>query len=222
MNNATESKKDIAYKTIMKKIVDCSFFPGVVVTEDMLAEMTGVSRTPVREAINRLQNEGFAQVIKKHGIRITVITEKDVKDIYEVRKVIESYVILTYSEKIDKDALQKLYDRIEARKNDSANSTDYETDFDIDNEFHTLLMKASGNSFFLSIYERLFAHTQRIRVYSGISVANRVKMTRDEHLKIGKCLLDGNTKEAAARMVEHLSTSERMAYEALKKNQICV
>ena len=75
---------DSIYERIRKKILDSELAPGSQILEQELAVMLGVSRTPVREAVIRLQNEGLLEIVPRHGVRIVPIAVSDMREIYDV------------------------------------------------------------------------------------------------------------------------------------------
>lgn len=80
---------DTAYHTVKRQVVECALPPGVEVTERELMERYGLSKAPLREALVRLSQEGLLRAIPRSGYRITPITVQDVRDIFELRLLLE-------------------------------------------------------------------------------------------------------------------------------------
>ena len=87
------SLKAFAYQEIKEKIVDCVFAPGQHLNENRLVTELKISRTPIREALSRLQEEGLVCVIPKKGILVSTISIADVSQIYQVRLEIEPFIV---------------------------------------------------------------------------------------------------------------------------------
>jgi DNA-binding GntR family transcriptional regulator len=83
------SLADEAYARIRRRIVGCDLAPGEQVTEGQLVETHGIGKTPVREALQRLAQEGLVQPIRRHGYRVAPITLRDVRDLFGLRLIIE-------------------------------------------------------------------------------------------------------------------------------------
>src|SRR5919197_450469 len=86
---AAESLADQAYARIRRRIVGCELAPGDQVTESQLVETHGIGKTPVREALQRLAQEGLVQPIRRHGYRVAPITLRDVRDLFGLRLIIQ-------------------------------------------------------------------------------------------------------------------------------------
>ena len=85
-----------AYDYLYQKIMRCEYLPGQELNEKLLVEETGFGRTPLREALLLLQKEGMVDIFPRKGMRISLMTEKSVKDLYQTRKLIEPTVIEEY------------------------------------------------------------------------------------------------------------------------------
>ena len=81
--------KNKAYETIKERLLDCTYEPGTLLNEARLAEDLGFSRTPVREAISRLESDGFVKIMPKKGIYVSDILLSDVLQIFQTRIEIE-------------------------------------------------------------------------------------------------------------------------------------
>ena len=98
-----ESRVDQAYAEIRRRILDNHYAPGHQVLEQELAADLGMSRTPVREALVRLQNERFVQLIPRHGMRVVPLSIQDLREVYEVLTSLE----LTAIERLARAALDE-------------------------------------------------------------------------------------------------------------------
>ena len=88
--------KTLAYNKIRQKIVTCEYAPGTFLNEETLTEALGLSRTPIRDALSRLEQEGLITILPKKGLMVSGITEEDVHSMFEMRLLVEPYALRTY------------------------------------------------------------------------------------------------------------------------------
>ena len=101
--NKTKDNSEIVYETIKKEIIDATRKPGDIFNEKEFAANMGISRTPVREAVLRLSNEGLLVVMPRRGTFVSHISMADVRDMYQVRKILEPQIAYIAAQKCDKD-----------------------------------------------------------------------------------------------------------------------
>ena len=106
---AKTNLKTLAYKTIKQKIVTCEYAPGLYLNEEILTEELKISRTPIREALSRLEQEGLIEIKPKTGITVTSLSIKDVNMIFEIRKLYEPYILKNYGSFLSEDKLHEFY-----------------------------------------------------------------------------------------------------------------
>jgi len=203
-----QTLKEIAYNFIKEKIIACEYAPNAFINEEMISNELNVSRTPIREALMRLEQEQLINILAKKGIMVCPLTPDLITSIFETRLLLEPYIIEHYGMYLDKNKLlefKELYEG-EYRKG--------KKEFYIDDDFHSFLYHCSKNAYLIRTLENTSVHNQRIRVYSGIKVF-RVPFTYDEHLNIIKALLDKNYKLAADMMRDHIIKSRKNSLEKI-------
>lgn len=213
MAEKKQTLKEIAYNFIKNKIINCEYAPNAFINEEMIATELKVSRTPIREALMRLEQEQLINILPKKGIMVCPLTPDLITSIFETRLLIEPYILENYGKYLDRSKLlefKKLYEG-EYRKN--------RDEFYIDDNFHSFLYHCSKNSYLIKTLENTNVHNQRIRVYSGIKVF-RVPFTYDEHLSIINALLEEDYKSAASRMREHIINSRKNSLEIVFSSNI--
>ena len=179
MTPKKNSLKDKAYDVIKQKITSCKFKPNDFINERDLIDELHVSRTPIREALSRLEQEHLVTILPKRGVIVTDVSMKDVIEIYNVRELIEPYLVENYGKNIDKDELIKLKVLLETR-----DKTDSDSHYSIDEALHRLLVYSSNNQYFISVMDHIDIQNQRIRILSGEQVEKRLERTSREHLEI--------------------------------------
>ena len=111
--------RDVVFKTLREAILRGDLKPGERLMELQLAAKLGVSRTPIREAIRMLQQEGLAVTIPRRGAEVAAMTEKDMEDVLQVREALEILAVQLASEKITKEQIAELEERLKVRNLDS-------------------------------------------------------------------------------------------------------
>lgn len=182
------------YQIIKKEICDGNYLPGQWLQEKELAEKMNVSRSPVREALKQLVDEGLAIEYPNKGVFVKEFSSKDIEEIYDVRIMLESYaiknsvkVITSINIKDLMEILQNLSDCYE--KNDISNYIEYDT------QLHQYIVKLGGNSLVSDIYKRIYSQVQQFRIYS-LTTKKRFDDSIIEHRKVVENMIASNWKEA--------------------------
>lgn len=201
------SNSNNAYSRILKAIVNSELKPGDTIAEIQLAERFGFGRTPVREAVMRLENEGFI-VSSERKKKVYVLFPKDIEEIFSIKQAIESGISKKAAELAtgtDKEELKRIVGEM---KQLSGNTNDRNGQFvqtwlDLDAQFHRLLFRMADNSRAESIVDNLNLQFRRIKV--GMMVLEgRVEKAICEHSEIGEAVLSGEGETASRLMHEHL------------------
>ncbi len=188
---------------IIKKVNNCEYISGDVVSEVALAETMQVSRTPVREAIMRLIDIG---VLERTLTKVVVkpITFDDIKEIIEVREAIElmSVKLITSNGGLTDEQLQKIK-LVSETLDDSVVEGDIEQNFKSDFDFHALLVEFSGNKRLIDICERINVQSQRFRWVTLLTPARYVN-TAKEHDDIFDALENKDEETTCLAIEKHL------------------
>jgi DNA-binding GntR family transcriptional regulator len=152
--------KDIAYSKI-KDLIITDQIKGPMISENELALLLNMSRTPIREALHKLQNDNFVEIYPKRGVYIKEITVDDANDLMNVRLAIELFSIDTIADRFSDADVHYLEVKIQEQENAERNKNIYEF-IKADLEFHEYLLKVSGNEYFVktlnNVSDRLFHH----------------------------------------------------------------
>lgn len=195
---------DHAYFYLKNLIVTLELPPLSIITENEVAAATGVSRTPVREALLRLQSERLLDVIPQRGAVVPAITLRAIQEQAVTRTVLEGYGIeWTCTHRVPiADRLFELIDEQAAiYDEDPERVADMVT---VDKEFHWTLVKATGNTEFAHLYNSL--HDRQLRI--GIAMFQAVPIRRctaiDEHREIARAIEKFDLAEARKLLEAHL------------------
>lgn len=111
-----KDNSEIVYEIIKKEIIDATRKPGDIFNEKEFAANMGISRTPVREAVLRLSNEGLLVVMPRRGTFVSHISMADVRDMYQVRKILEPQIASIAAQKCDKDIVKQWRNFLKRKK----------------------------------------------------------------------------------------------------------
>lgn len=197
------------YQQLKTLIMGFELYPGSRVTETELADRFGVSRTPVREALQRLQLEGYVTVRPKQGCFIREIDIEEIDEHYQVRIALEMCAIELACTRMPERALKEL-----ARQWDPAyqpaEEPDVETMSDRDEGFHIALAEGSGNLVLADYLQRV---NQSIHIIRRLDFTNnmRVDLTYKEHHAICQHLIARDVVAAQQAMTQHIRRSQQAA-----------
>jgi len=206
-NRALASER--AYKYLRDSIYDGHFKPGQVVTEDEVAAVLGVSRTPVREAIRRASADGFLDLEGFRRARVSTFTDEDTKDIFEIRAVLEALGAERAATRISADEigqLEQLTDALE-RATRAGGPSLFRQFADFNNAFHTLLLEASRSRQIQRALEHLIETPLILhKRFEGTLIGNLERTIR-HHRAIITALKAKDPKWAHAETLAHLMSA---------------
>jgi DNA-binding GntR family transcriptional regulator len=210
----TKSLKEKTYDILKEMILTGRLEPGRLHNEVKLAKELGVSRTPVREALSELRQEGIVDFVPNKGILIREITVKQVQEIFEIRQIIESYVTQAVASRLSAADLKKL-DAIIKKQEKLALRNDNQAFIETDRKFHLLLAARLDNRRLGAILENLRDQIHFMGIYA-IKKSGRMGQTLTEHIKILAALREGKAKKAQKAMLQHLKNTEKTILELLR------
>lgn len=147
------SLKQKVYEALRREITDGSLLPGDLLKERELAELYGVSKTPVREALSLLEQENLVKAIPRAGYMVTQLTLRDVQEVHQLRVTLESMAARLAAENISDEELEEL--------EGMAATSDPEEALLFNHRFHLVIARASGNSRLAKMIEQLLDDTDR-------------------------------------------------------------
>lgn len=207
---------DWAYDYIKTQILNLEIKPGEQIDIETFTEMLEVSRTPVREAFLRLVSEGLLDVRPRVGYFVATISETDIRELFEVREIIESRAARRAAESLTDDELDQLEQMVDDLRL-SVQNEDFDTYLENEINFHEFLQRHMGNQRLTDIMESLNDLTYRERVMS-LRTAETFQQTIIEHERVVKALLKRDGDEAAWFMGEHLKNASDRVVAYLKSN----
>lgn len=180
--------------------------------EVAIGDEMGVSRTPVREAFRQLELEGLIQIIPNKGAYVTGITEKDVKDIYMIRSLLEGLCARWATEHITKEQMEEMEENVYLAKF-HASKGHLEQLAELDNRFHDILYEACNSKMLEHQLKDFHQYVLRVRKKT-LANANRGPQSNEEHEKIMEAIKDKDAALAETLANQHMIN----AYENMVKN----
>lgn len=209
IEHKTVSLADQVFEHLENDILSGKYQRGEIFTESRLCSELGVSRTPIREALRRLEQEHLIEDSGKGSVVIG-ITKKDLKDIFLIREQLECMVAALAAENRTEEQLDELKEVLELQEF-YLSKLDAEHIKFMDNKFHTTLYKLSGS---MSFYDTLVPLHKKIQKYRMVAVQSksRAEASVKEHRKIFEAIADKNIELASKYAKEHVQN----AYDHIK------
>ena len=208
MTNGAKSKKAIVYENLKKRIINHSLSPGEPLNESVLTKELGISKTPIREALQQLEKEGFVENIPGKGSFVSRISIQDIREMFEIREILECEVIRRVASKGD---LNKAEAEAIGKKFESSGADGGKTPrsyFKAGVQIHTFIFETFGNRRLLEFYRRLQDHIERMRLFFLNQVdQERAEQSFKEHLEILNSLIAQDPQRAEKAMRDHLQNS---------------
>lgn len=207
------SLKQIAYNSIKEKILKCEYMPNSFLNEDLLCEEFKVSRTPIRDALSRLEQEHLIKILPKKGFFVAPLSIGEINLTFETRTLLETYSISNHCSNLNSDTIDSLYENIKKAKECIKNNNQEEL-FTLDDEFHRIILNQCNNYYLIDTYSRVHNQNCRLRVLSGLHDNKRLYSTIDEHMEILAFLASGNVTAAEEAMKIHLNNAKSSSFQA--------
>ncbi len=194
------SSNQIAYEFITDAISRGELKPGASITEEWIGNQLNMSRTPVREAIIRLQIDGFITIVNKRAM-ITPINPVDIQEIFQLRLLLEPYAAGACIGMIDRDKVIQiqLFTKELCRKNDVTFSINI-------HDLHNLIIESTRNKRLIAISKNFQGQITRLLNVSG-RIPGRIAHSLEEHLTIIDAILAGDRLMAESSMRNHIQSN---------------
>ncbi|HAQ55529.1 MAG TPA: GntR family transcriptional regulator [Anaerovibrio sp.] len=206
--------REVVCETLRDAIRKGKLKPGERLMESQLAEDLGVSRTPVREAIRKLELEGYVIMMPRRGTYVANLSIRDVNEVFEIRTSLDSLASGLAAERITDEELERLQ-RLLVAIGGYIEENDMDKIVECDTEFHDLLYQASRNSRLVGIIFNLREQLTRFRSTS-MAFPGRLKATLEEHRRIVEAIAQGDVAEARAAAEYHMEKSEQTLLESME------
>lgn len=205
--------RDVVFNTLREAILKGDLVPGERLMENTLAEKMGVSRTPIREAIRKLELEGLVTMVPRKGAEVAKITEKDIRDLLEVRATLEALAVRLACERMSDETIEKL-NILKEEFARAAKKKDVNLIIRKDVEFHDAIFSSTGNDKLIQIVSNLREQIYRFRV-KYIQEMPDYQVLIDEHEEIVENIKNGDIKAAEKMAINHIANQEKAVIDML-------
>ena len=212
--NAYLPLRDVVFQTLRQAILKGELQPGERLMEIKLAERLGVSRTPIREAIRKLELEGLVVMVPRKGAAVANITEKDTKDVLEVRRTLEMFAVEVACERISQEQLTQLKQAAKAFEA-SKGSMDVIRIAETDMLFHEIIYEATQNDRLVQMLNNLRENMYRYRI-EYLKDPNYYDSLVGEHREILDAIEAGDIQRARNGMESHINNQQLAVIRKIK------
>ncbi|MDO4292459.1 MAG: GntR family transcriptional regulator [Eubacteriales bacterium] len=199
--------RDVVFNTLRRSILTGELKPGERLMEIHLADKLGVSRTPIREAIRKLELEGLVTMIPRRGAEVAQITEKNLRDVLEVRRALDALAVELACERITEEELTQLRQAcehfIQVTREGNANQV-ARADVDL----HDIILRASGNERLMQMISKLSQQMYRYRL-EYVKDANNYERLIEEHRRIYEAIRSRDKEKGAEAIKNHIDNQEK-------------
>ena len=209
--------RDVVFNTLRQAILRGVLKPGERLLEIQLANKLGVSRTPIREAISKLELEGLVLMIPRKGAEVAEITEKSLKDVLEIRRALEDLAVRLACEKITKEELKELKKAGDEFKK-VLKSQDITEVAEADVRFHDVIYMATDNPKLIQLLNNFREQMYRYRVEYLKKDEVRPQLLA-EHDEIIKYITEGNQEEASNVVCRHIENQALTVQDVIRTKQ---
>ena len=207
--------RDMVFDVLMSAIMQGQLSPGERLLEVQLADEMGVSRTPVREAIRRLELEGLVVMVPRKGAYVAGLSINDVEEVYEIRTVLETLAVRLAAQRMQPADYAQL-DELAEKMCATWQEGNVDNWVSLDASFHELLYKFSRNERLVSMMSNIMEQLSRYRIISLANVEVRHN-SLSEHQDLIEALKRHDSEAAAAAVEKHIENTKQSLVNMLKE-----
>ena len=215
--NAYLPLRDVVFNTLREAILKGELRPGERLMEIQLANKLGVSRTPIREAIHMLEQEGLVVTMPRKGAEVAKMTLKDMEDVLEIRAALDELASHVACQRITEEQLSRLKDRKQDFEH-SLRSGDVKLIAEADVRFHDVIYEATGNPKLINLLSNLREQIYRYRVEYLKNTDNYPVLIK-EHEAVYQSLADRNEEQATLAIREHVANQAYAVKEVIVRQE---
>jgi DNA-binding GntR family transcriptional regulator len=211
------------YQRLKDAITRGHIAPGVLLQEHQVTKALSISRTPLREAFNRLAMEGLIETMPNKGVRVVELGKLDVYELFETREPIETHFLWRSMQNLGPEDYARMREKLSSAEQSMLEAkTPEEIDkaqvayLTADRGMHDELVMASGNQVWIKIYFNIRERIQIVGHRIG-RIPGELLSTVKQHYHILDALEDGDLEQAKARILSHIRESREMALDALEE-----
>lgn len=209
--------RDVVFQTLRQAILREDLAPGERLMEIPLANKLGVSRTPLREAIRMLEQEGLVVMIPRRGAQVAGISEKSLRDVLEVRKSLEKLAVELACERMTEEDMKEM-DRAEEAFGAAVHEGDALRIAETDEQFHDVIYNSTGNTKLVQLLNNLREQMYRYRLEHIKDEKSRLSLL-EEHQRMMAALRNRDVELAKKAAGEHIVNQENNVLRNLREQE---
>jgi DNA-binding GntR family transcriptional regulator len=207
------SLSDRAYDIIKREIITCVLAPGEQIVQAQLAERYGIGTTPVREALQRLAQEGFVRSVPRFGYVVTPVTLSDLQEIYELRAILEAAAVCLAAVQATDGQLEQIRQQADFTYV-YRDVPSYTAFLEHNAHFHRSVASLAGNQRLVDHISRLLDELMRV-FHLGLDLRDSAEEMRSEHVALAEALIARDARRAEELMRRQIGRSQQRVVEAL-------
>ncbi len=203
--------KDKAYLMLKQQILEDRYPPGSALAERRLAEELGMSKTPVKAALERLELEGYITIAPQQFVRVRELELSDIAEQYEIRTALETYIVRRLAGKLNEEQKGRLRDNLKRQRDLLTPEAAIADRVTADAAFHMLLAEVLGNQSIFRIMSELQDRIYRVITRVFRRTPERYAASVSEHQLIADAVLAGDGEKAAKLVADHLQHGQSIS-----------
>lgn len=207
--------RDVVFNTLRQAILRGELKPGERLMEIQLADRLGVSRTPIREAIRKLELEGLVLMIPRKGAEVAKISEKHLRDVLEVRRCLEELAVELACQRMDEEQVKKL-EKAHETFIEAVKGKDMMRMAECDEAYHDVIYEGTGNQRLIQLLNNIREQMYRYRL-EYIKDAGKRQILVHEHEQILQAIRMHHVNEAKSAIREHIENQEITVSQKIKE-----
>ncbi len=210
---------DLAYEAVKSKILNRGYLPGMQLKELPISKELGLTRTPVREAIIRLEREGLVRTVYNRGAFVMVFSRGEIDDLFEVREALEVKALSLAIRRASRDDIDTIATALKQRElliNKGVATVDYRN---AGLDFHLGIIKLSKNERLVSTWQTMQSQLSLVRVTST-TIKSRYLTAFEEHRRILALVGEGDFKRAEKILKSHLAVARDNMFSSLSDEHV--
>jgi DNA-binding GntR family transcriptional regulator len=216
LGNAHLPLRDLVTRELRRRILVGELAPGERLVEDRIAEMLGVSRNPVREAIRVLAAEGFVDVTPRRGAAVSRLSADEAEELFDVRMALEGLAARLAARKRSPAAIERLRALL-TRSRSAVESGDLAGVADMNTDFHAAVAEASGNAYLNLVVEPMLRRSQWVFLQTADA---RAPHSWTEHAGLLEAIVAGDEVAAEQHAVAHVAAARESYLSALARSPV--
>lgn len=200
--------RDIVYENLRKAILEGKIQPEERIVEKEYAEKLNISRTPIREALRKLEIEGFVEYIPRKGVIVKGFSLKDIMEIYEIRKSLESLAAKHAIKNIDEENIKELKNIIQ-KMDEAERNGNVDQVYEVCNLYHQVILDISQMPRLKAMVSTLQDYLERFRKVTMAKEIRRMEAIK-EHKEILQAIIEKDEQKAEAIVSKHIEGSRKV------------